>query len=61
MSLAAPERPPTLDDQLRTRCRAIVERTLRDQGLPLRVEDPLALHQVASLVLLARPEEVKNA
>jgi hypothetical protein len=44
--------PDPLDDQLLDeRVRVIVERTLRDQGLPLRVEDPLALRLVASLVL----------
>ena len=48
-------------DQLVEAVRPIVERTLRDQGLPLRVEDPLALHQVATLIHLARPEEVKHA
>lgn len=40
------------DDQLRARCRAIVERTVPD----LTVRDPLALRLVASL-LLARGGE----
>jgi hypothetical protein len=35
------------DDQLRARCRAIVERTVPD----LTVRDPLALRLVASLLL----------
>jgi hypothetical protein len=33
------------------RIRAIVERTVRDQGLDLEVRDPLALRQVAALIL----------
>jgi hypothetical protein len=36
------------DDQLRARCRAIVERTVPD----LTVRDPLALRLVASLLLV---------
>jgi hypothetical protein len=36
------------DDQLRARCRAIVERTVPD----LTVRDPLVLHQVATLLLV---------
>jgi len=37
-------------DQLDARVRAIVERTVRDQGLQLQVRDPLTLRLVASLV-----------
>jgi hypothetical protein len=33
------------------RVRAVVERTTKDQGLTLAVTDPVALHQVAVLVL----------
>ncbi len=36
------------------RIRAIVERTVRDQGLDLEVRDPAALHTVAALILAAR-------
>ena len=38
------------------RIRAIVERTVRDQGLDLEVRDPAALHTVAALILAARHE-----
>jgi hypothetical protein len=38
------------------RIRAIVERTVRDQGLDLDVHDPAALHTVAALILAARRE-----
>jgi len=36
------------------RIRAIVERTVRDQGLDLEVRDPAALCTVAALILAVR-------
>lgn len=39
----------TADEQIA----AIVERTTREQGLDLEVRDPLALRQIAALILAA--------
>jgi hypothetical protein len=45
-------RSPSASD-LDARARDIVERTTREQGLTLAITDPVALHQVAVLVLEA--------
>lgn len=44
------------DAAIDARIRAIVERSVRDQGLDLEVRDPAALHTVAVLILAVRGE-----
>jgi hypothetical protein len=46
----------TSAEVLDARIRAIVERTVRDQGRDLEVRDPVALHTVAALIHAARRE-----
>jgi len=41
-------------EDLDARIRAIVERTVREQGLDLEVRDPVALHTIAALILAAK-------
>jgi hypothetical protein len=43
-------------EDIDARIRAIVERTVREQGLDLEVRDPVALHTIAALILAARRE-----
>jgi hypothetical protein len=43
-------------EDIDARIRAIVERTVRDQGLDLEVRDPAALYTVATLILAVRRE-----
>ncbi len=38
------------DDELRRRAHAWVERTTREQGLPLKVDNPLILNEVADIL-----------
>jgi hypothetical protein len=37
------------------RIREIVEQTVREQGLDLEVRDPVAVHQIAALILAVSP------
>jgi hypothetical protein len=46
----------TRAEAIDARIRAIVERTVRDQGLDLEVRDPAALYTVAALILAVRRE-----
>lgn len=38
------------DDELRRRAIAWVERTTREQGLPVKMEDPVALARIAAIL-----------
>ena len=41
-------------EDIDARIRAVVERTIREQGLDLEVRDPVALYTVAALILAVR-------
>lgn len=51
-------RPPAgrsgIDDDLKARAKAWVERTCMDQGVPVKLSDPLALAKVAELLAQGR-------
>jgi len=44
-------------EDIDARIRAIVERTVQEQGLDLEVRDPVALHTVAAMILAARRDK----
>jgi hypothetical protein len=44
-------------EDIDARIRAIVERTVQEQGLDLEVRDPVVLHTVATMILAARHEK----
>lgn len=57
-------RPPAgrsgIDDDLKARARAWVERTCLDQGVPVKLEDPLTLAKVAEILAQGRQTGVKR-
>ncbi len=57
-------RPPAgrsgLDDDLAARARAWVERTCLDQGIPVKVSDPVTIEKVAQLLGQGRQTGVKR-
>lgn len=57
-------RPPAgrsgIDEDLKARAQAWVERTCLDQGVPVKLSDPLALEQVAELLAQGRQTGVKR-
>ena len=57
-------RPPAgrsgTDDDLKARARAWVERTCLDQGVPVKLNDPLVLAKVAEILAQGRHTGVKR-
>jgi hypothetical protein len=57
-------RPPAgrsgLDEDLKARALAWVERTCMDQGVPAKLSDPLALEKVAELLAQGRQRGVNR-